>query len=203
MLNEWEEAYRNKDIPWHTEKPEPLLAELVESGRIRPGKALDMCSGLGTNSIYLASRGFQVHGIDISETAVKSAKRRCSERGQSCRYIAGDVMTADLGSGFDFILDRGCFHHMGDKAAYAARVESLLKKGGQMFLQCFSRRNWFFWKAVSASELRRYFSNFTIEFIKPTVHTEPGGRRVHLHTAFMRLPAPRQHSASSWQMRCT
>ena len=77
--NEWDRMYKEnrlEKIPWHTEQPEKNLVKLVEQGKIKPGEVLDMCSGAGTNSIYLASKGFKVTGVDISPTAVKIAKER-------------------------------------------------------------------------------------------------------------------------------
>jgi 2-polyprenyl-3-methyl-5-hydroxy-6-metoxy-1,4-benzoquinol methylase len=65
---EWDEAYRHPlgQLPWELGRPRPHLVELVESGIIKSGKALDVCCGAGTNTVYLATKGFIATGIDIS-----------------------------------------------------------------------------------------------------------------------------------------
>lgn len=192
MENEWEETYKDynyKELPWHTEKPEEILVGLVEQKKILPGRALDMCSGAGTNSLYLASKGFDVEGVDISETAVSIAKRRSSEHGLSCRFFAGDVLNPPVSGKFDLVFDRGCFHHLSvkDKPKYVKVVHDRLNNGGKFFLQCFSDKNPLFGKNLSKDDIYHYFGkHFEIKFIKDTIHTEPdSGRKVYLYTAFM------------------
>ena len=50
--------------------------ELVESERIKPSRALDLCCGAGTNPIYLARKGFDVTAMDVSDGAVNLFKER-------------------------------------------------------------------------------------------------------------------------------
>jgi tellurite methyltransferase len=54
--------------------PHPLLVknEMLLSG----GRALDLACGLGQNSIWLASLGYQVTGIDVSGVALSAAVSR-------------------------------------------------------------------------------------------------------------------------------
>jgi len=120
-METWNDIYKEYglgEIPWHTEQAEPILRELVDNGELQPGKVLDICSGAGTNTIYLAKNGFDVEGIDISEEAVKIASERCSQAGQKCSFREADVMLANL-SQYDLVFDRGCFHHIEDKDEYA------------------------------------------------------------------------------------
>jgi len=63
---DWDKIYRNtpiEKIPWHTSKPDKILIKLVNEGKIKKGKVMDLCSGDGTNSIWLASKGFDVSGV--------------------------------------------------------------------------------------------------------------------------------------------
>jgi SAM-dependent methyltransferase len=68
-------AYDSMDrrgAPWES-GPRPELVELVESGRVRPGRAIDLGCGSGADSVFLAGNGFDVTGVDLSPVAVEKA----------------------------------------------------------------------------------------------------------------------------------
>ena len=58
-----------KALSWDTGQPEPLLVEFVTSGGISPARTLEIGAGIGTNAIWLAERGFDVLGVDVSPLA--------------------------------------------------------------------------------------------------------------------------------------
>lgn len=129
----WESRYQSGDLPWDTGRPNLQLAELVKKGGVPVGRVLDVGCGTGTNSIWLAGRGFDVLGLDISETAVAMARTKADEQGCECRFEVGDIFVEDSREDtFDFVFDMGCFHTFDDpvdQAALAARIASLLKPG--------------------------------------------------------------------------
>ena len=51
-------------IPWNSETPPEALVTLVESGKIRPCRTVDLGCGAGNYAIFLADLGFDVTGID-------------------------------------------------------------------------------------------------------------------------------------------
>lgn len=190
--NSWDaiyRTYRSDQIPWHSAQPDRYLVRLVNDGTIRKGRVLDLCSGDGTNSIYLASKGFEVFGIDISPTAVRLARDRCARRGVRCDYAVGDVLKLETGDKFDFAFDRGCFHHIPkrDKPRYMNLVWDFLRPSGQFYLLCFSDKNPPFEKNLSREDIRGYFSEkFSIHFIKDSAHREPGSGNIrYLYACFM------------------
>jgi ubiquinone/menaquinone biosynthesis C-methylase UbiE len=142
----WDRAYRAgrpEAIPWETGEPDNELVRLVEEGKIPAGKTLDACSGLGTQAIYLASRGFRVWGIDVSETAVAEAAERARSRGLSIEFISGTVQDLPFDDEFfDFVLDRGCLHHQygQDLREYLAEARRVLRPEGLIYLMAFTSR---------------------------------------------------------------
>jgi len=188
----WDQVYRIHkldEIPWHSSQPDRNLVKLIQEKKIKKGSVLDLCSGDGTNSIYLASKGFKVVGVDISPKAVEIAKERCKKRNVMCDYSAGDILKIKSDQKFDFIFDRGCFHHISNKnkPEYVRLVNRLLKKKSKFFLLCFSDRNPPFEKNLSKKDIIDYFSEyFNILFIKDSVHKEPkAGHKRYLYAAFM------------------
>jgi 2-polyprenyl-3-methyl-5-hydroxy-6-metoxy-1,4-benzoquinol methylase len=63
----WDKKYKNNLIP-------TKVVEVVEKYvKLATGKsALDIACGMGRNSKFLASEGFNVHALDISDVAIKS-----------------------------------------------------------------------------------------------------------------------------------
>jgi SAM-dependent methyltransferase len=71
-------AYR-RSPPWDSGDPAPELVELVEGpAPPRPGRALDLGCGIGTNAVYLARHGWDVTGVDLVHNAVAAARVRWS-----------------------------------------------------------------------------------------------------------------------------
>jgi ubiquinone/menaquinone biosynthesis C-methylase UbiE len=60
----YELMYRYIKVPWDI-GPRSELVEMVESGRIKPGRAIDLGSGTASNSLFLAEHGFDVTGVDF------------------------------------------------------------------------------------------------------------------------------------------
>jgi SAM-dependent methyltransferase len=128
----WNERYASGEpLPWDTGTPDPLLVEMVESRAIAPGRTLEVGCGTGTNAIFLAERGFEVLGVDISPLAAEKAREKAQGR---CRFETIDFLaTAPPGGPFHFVFDRGCFHVFdGDheRVRFAQRVAAQLVEGG-------------------------------------------------------------------------
>jgi SAM-dependent methyltransferase len=108
--------------------------EFVAAGGVRPGAALEIGAGTGTNAIWMAERGFDVVGVDVSPLAVEKARAKVGVRPLPCRFEALDFLAGTPAGGpFEFVFDRGCFH-MFDEAEererFAARVAAALAPGG-------------------------------------------------------------------------
>ncbi len=118
----WNERYASGEpLPWDTGEPDPQLVGMIESGAIRPGRTLEIGCGTGTNAIFLAQRGFNVLGIDISEIAVDKARAKAHGL---CRFEVVDILaTAPPGGPFEFVFDRGCFHAFDDEHERVRFVE--------------------------------------------------------------------------------
>ena len=128
----WNESYASgESLPWDTGTPDRLLAELIESRAIAPGRTLEIGCGTGTNAIFLAQHGFDVLGIDISEVAVNKARAKAHGR---CRFDVVDFLAAPLAGGpFQFVFDRGCFHVFDgedERARFAENVAAELVEDG-------------------------------------------------------------------------
>jgi SAM-dependent methyltransferase len=114
-------AYRVGFTPWeHADLQGPVAEQISamfdreEKGRQPPyGEALDLGCGTGPHAVALATRGWQVTGIDIVPKALQVAGERARNAGVDLRLIQGDVTAlraAGVGSGFRLVMDFGTVH---------------------------------------------------------------------------------------------
>lgn len=138
-------AYRLRATVWRRPLPPAELIDLVEGQeRLTPGRALDLGCGTGTDSIYLASRGWEVIGIDAVPRALEIARRDASAAGVSPRFLHGDVTrleTLGIGDGFNLLFDFGCFHTLPEdqRDQYVHAVSRVTAPGGILLLYGFTR----------------------------------------------------------------
>src|SRR5687768_14452181 len=66
----WDAKYRGRDRLFSGAPNGVLVAEVAD---LAPGRALDVGCGEGADALWLARRGWQVTGVDISETALRRA----------------------------------------------------------------------------------------------------------------------------------
>ncbi|WP_347404806.1 bifunctional NAD(P)/FAD-dependent oxidoreductase/class I SAM-dependent methyltransferase [Micromonospora sp. WMMD1102] len=88
----WEERYGAKPAIW---SGHPNVQLVAEAAGLVPGRALDVGSGEGADAIWLAERGWQVTGVDISTTALGRAAAHAEAAGAQ---VAGRIewLHADL-----------------------------------------------------------------------------------------------------------
>lgn len=134
--------YRLGLTPWERDEvPEPV--ERAAAARSSPGRALDLGCGTGRDAVHLASHGWAVTGVDAVDQALEAARERAGQAGAEVDFRRGDVTRLeDLGlePGYDFVLDRGCFHGLGDEERdrCARGVNALAAPGAEVLVFAFS-----------------------------------------------------------------
>ena len=129
----WNERYITGDLPWDTGRPDGRLSEILDRYSISPCRAIDIGCGTGTNAIYLAGKGFDVTGVDISAAAVKAAEKKAVEAGVTANFRQMDILGQPDHITTDFVFDRGCFHSFDShrqRSQYARNVHSILSENG-------------------------------------------------------------------------
>ena len=130
----FERVYEKPNAVWTGTNPPEELVKLVEEGKIKPCKVIDIGCGEGFYSIYLASKGFDVLGIDLSERAIGYAKENAKKYGVDARFKALSVEDLEtLNETFDFVLEWAVIHHINPdkRQAYVEKVSRILNKGGK------------------------------------------------------------------------
>lgn len=164
--DEWDQIYRKytlESLVWELGKPRKILVNLVEKGLVKEGKALDICCGAGTNAVYLAQKGFEVTGIDISSKAIEYAKQKAEQANVKIRLMVQNFLKLSFNDEeFDFVFDMGCFHHVEveDRNTFIKEVYRVLKKSGTYLLVCFSYRNGPAWNHFTKEQIVQLYSNY-------------------------------------------
>ncbi|MCP4316405.1 MAG: methyltransferase domain-containing protein [Hyphomicrobiales bacterium] len=108
---------------------------LAETLDIAPGMTvLDVCSGMGGTSRYLAYRyGANVVGMDLTESRVEGARSLTEIVGMqdSVRYVVGDASDMQLDpDSFDRLVSQEAFLHIPNREPLFACSYRVLKRGG-------------------------------------------------------------------------
>ena len=190
--------YRHFRAPWDI-GPRRELVDLVESGRLKPGRAIDLGSGTASNCIYLARHGFDVLGVDYSRAAVDKGRRMAAEAGVKAEFVVDDLTDLRHVTGtFDLLVDYGTLDDLNlkDRALYMRNVLPLAHPGSHFLLFCFewTLRWWerllfnigiFGAMALEPGEVQRRFEGyFEIEKIAGNLNWAewPPGYAVYLMT---------------------
>lgn len=101
-------------------------------------KALDLGCGTGTTAFVLSRLGFEVTGVDISETAIAMGQDLALQQNLKINFIQGDVLELNkLNQKFDLIYDSHCLHCIvfeEDRMRVLKGVKSALNEGGIFIL---------------------------------------------------------------------
>lgn len=142
----WDDVYasgRELDLPWFSPTLDEEFDMALEhySVRANAGPVLDLGTGPGTAAIEMAKRNYDVHALDISQHAVKMAKRRAgSAMAKQIKWHVTDLFHAHFESPLQMVYDRGVYHTLasGLRRVYPVRVGGWIKPRGLLFLKAFS-----------------------------------------------------------------
>ncbi|MBN8280047.1 MAG: class I SAM-dependent methyltransferase [Gammaproteobacteria bacterium] len=111
------------DLPWAHQEPTLFLAEICD--RRKPGRALDIGCGAGTDSVYLAKKGWEVTALDFMPKALEYTTARARDAGVAVTPVEADITEWQVPGSFDLVLDHGLLHNM-DPVRYPAYRERVL-----------------------------------------------------------------------------
>lgn len=98
------------------------------------GKALDLAMGEGRNGVFLATQGFQVTGLDISEKGLEKARKLAAEQNVSIETKVVDLETHRLEpNAYDVIL---CIYYL--QRDLIPQIKQALKPGGMVVIETYN-----------------------------------------------------------------
>jgi SAM-dependent methyltransferase len=175
---EWNHRYTSDPQRSTPGEPHQLL---TNNAHLLPAKglALDIACGLCSSGLFLASRGWHVIGLDVSENALWMAQAQAHKKKLDASFVVMDLADPWLPVGhFDTILN---FYFL--SRPLLERYRTTIKPGGLLFFETFV------WQPgieirpehyLQTDELRSRFLDWEILFYKETGQTRhsSGTRRV-------------------------
>ena len=120
-------------------KPFHLISKFLK--KINTGNALDIGSGMGKNSFFLAKKGFKVEAIDINKKNIEMIKKISKENNWKIKATCGDFKKIKLAkSKYSIILAIQCFNFI-KKSEFEKLIEKIKKsiiKNGIIIISVFT-----------------------------------------------------------------
>src|SRR5262245_5018804 len=117
------------------QKPSSFLKEIfaADSWPLPKGRALDIATGKGRNATFLAERGFQVVGIDISPVGLEIARRTAQEKCLVIDWQEGDLNCIELPKEYyDLVLNLNYLQR-----SLVPQIKKTLKPGGWVIFETY------------------------------------------------------------------
>ena len=105
--------YETNNLPWDIKSVDNNLISALEFLNLTNGNLLELGCGSGYDSNYLGQNGFNVTAIDISDEAIKIAKK--TNLHHNVEFLNEDFFSFTSDKLFDVVYDRGFLHNHQDK----------------------------------------------------------------------------------------
>lgn len=206
----FERQYAEVECLWGP-SPDPLLVKNIE--KIPVGKALDLGVGEGRNALYLAHKGFQVTGIDVSPKAIEKFLDLSKKRGLAVEGLVMDIRDFEFKlNTYNLVVATAALHFLRKKEVneITSKIIRSTAHGGYAYIADFTVNDPYYQAAkkrskqieektfysarlrsyryfFSHNELKGIFKDFEIKAYKEEISTDPGhgGSGPHKHGAVL------------------
>jgi len=130
----WDKKYATKKYLFGREAI-PFLQKHVDL--LPKGHVLDLAMGEGRNGVFLATKGLQVTGVDISAEGLKKAETLAAELGVTIKTIVADLESYEIPANtFDVII---CTYYL--QRDLFPKIAAALKPGGMALIETYTMDN--------------------------------------------------------------
>ena len=137
----WEKTYKDDSVSTFGLRPNQEVQDLCPSFK-QNCSILEVGCGEGKNSLFLAEKGFKVHAVDISESAIQKVNRLSLERKLELTTQAQDLRTFVFNKSYDVIISYGTLHFVEKKdwKLFIEKAKENTKPGGYNIMQIFTNK---------------------------------------------------------------
>lgn len=200
--NHWENVYSSKPsqkLGWYKPHLQPSLTWIKELSLGTDATIIDVGGGASTLVDDLLDAGYRsITVLDISETALSSAKARLGKKVELVTWLTGDITSIDLPTHqYELWHDRAAFHFLTEldqQRRYRDKLLKALKPSGHLIIGTFAPEAP---PKCSGLPVQRYSreqlgnslgSEFELVRYQKEQHVTPGGvKQMYLYCQFHRI----------------
>jgi 2-polyprenyl-3-methyl-5-hydroxy-6-metoxy-1,4-benzoquinol methylase len=146
-MNWWEKYFDESYIKLYAHTENSAASEVEGILRMLnispPSRILDLCCGFGRHSLILARQGYEVTGLDISQSFLDYARRKADEQGIFIELERRDMRDIQHAEEFDAVINLftafGFFNCEEDDLKVLKGVARALKPDGQFIIDTINR----------------------------------------------------------------
>ncbi|MEQ8628176.1 class I SAM-dependent methyltransferase [Ekhidna sp.] len=143
----WEDIYQSKqlnEVSWFQQTPKISLDFIKQLKVPKSAKIIDIGGGDSFLVDHLLGMGYQdITVLDISESALRRARKRLGTLADKVKWIVADVATFVPTGQYDFWHDRAAFHFLTEEqdiASYLENAQRSIMPDGMLILGTFSKQ---------------------------------------------------------------
>jgi SAM-dependent methyltransferase len=122
--------------PVFNQNPSTVLVTAIEG--LKPGRALDVAMGQGRNALFLAQRGWNVTGFDISNEGLNVARANAKKAGLALNAVRSSIDDFAYGEAQWDLIALIYVPNIAHEGAAMTRLARALKPGGLLVIESFA-----------------------------------------------------------------
>ena len=140
------DAYWAEQTPTTAARSMTRVLDWAKLERLQPlmpprGDTLEVGSGSGRLSCYLARLGFRTTSLDFSLAALRQARANYASAAVTGRFVSGDAVALPFsGDSFDAVLSTGLLEHFENPAPIVQEMVRVLRAGGVFYSDIVPRK---------------------------------------------------------------
>jgi len=131
-MTDWDELFRKSHFPLEEPQRQPaVLCDFLRDSDVR--RIYDLGCSLGQNLMFLAERGFELYGTDLSETALMRAREKADGMKLRVELVKADMKSVlFIGSLFDAVICIYAIYHnpLNEMRRTTSEISRVLRPGG-------------------------------------------------------------------------
>jgi SAM-dependent methyltransferase len=136
----WDDRHRAGDF--EGTGPNPTLTAAIASLAVTPGRALELASGSGTNSVWIASRGWRVTAVDWSPVGLDSGRAKAQAAGVDVEWLERNLFEwSPPERAFELVVIVYLHLPAEERAPVYARAAAAVAPGGRLLIVGHDRLN--------------------------------------------------------------
>ena len=129
-----------EQVETHRYQVEPFIHSVAQFTRYHGKKILEVGVGAGTDHLQWARAGLDCHGVDLTNEAIETTRRRLEIYGLNSNLQRIDAETLPFDDeSFDLVYSWGVIHHSECPEKIISEIHRVLKKGGSFIGMMYGR----------------------------------------------------------------